>query len=419
MKFLFKIDELIKEVFSSIAQHKMRSFLTGLSICWGIFILIVLLGAGNGFRNGMLSLFSGYASNSIWVTGNEVHDATVGGLQSGEFVRFNDDILKNFKNRFSEIETISPEISLRNMISYKENKLQLEAKGIGEDYMNIKSLEIEKGRFLNKKDYKEMRRVVIIGTRIKDLLFKNEESLGKQICIAGVFFTVVGTLKGGTIFSMMEQNSIYIPDATFFNTFNPEKIYATFGALLSKNTSVETFENRFREYLSEKIGFNKEDRWTLYVNNIQLQVTAFNSLFNGIDIFLWILGVCFLLSGMIGVTNIMLVVVKERTNEIGIRKAIGATPLSIIQLIISESLIITMGFGLIGVMFGYTGMMLYNQIVAALQTGQEAIFEKAFIENRVVLISFTLLILSGLLAGLFPAQKAAKITPVETLNQVV
>ena len=420
MNIFIQIEELLNEVVASISQHKMRTFLTGFSITWGIFILIILLGIGNGFRAGMLNLFSGYASNSIWVTGNQTSEARIGGLQSGEKVRFSDDILRKIKNRFPEVQTVSTEISLGNInqISYKANTIQLETKGIGEDYMKIKSLEIEKGRFLNKKDFKEQRRVVIIGKRVKDLLFENEEPVGKQISIAGVFFQVVGILKEGTIFSMMEQNSIYITDATLLNTFNPDKEYITFGALLCEKSAIEPFENQLRVFLAEQMGFNKEDKRALYVNNIQLQVSAFNALFDGINIFLWILGICFLLSGMIGITNIMLVVVKERTNEIGIRKAIGATPSSIIQLIISESLIITIGFGFIGVLFGYIGIIFYNQIAVTLQSNRQAIFEKAYIENSVVLTAFFLLILSGALAGLFPAQKAAKILPVEILNQV-
>jgi putative ABC transport system permease protein len=295
----------------------------------------------------------------------------------------------------------------------------LDAKGIGIDYMNIKSVEIEDGRFFNAKDYNERRRVVIIGNRVKDLLFENEYSIGKQISIAGVFFQVVGTLKGGTMFSMMEQNSIYMPNVTLFHTFNPEKEYVTFCALLHENTSVETFENQLRSFLAKEMKFNKNDKRALYVNNIQLQIKAFNTLFDGINIFLWILGICFLLSGMIGITNIMLVTVKERTVEIGIRKAIGATPMSIIQLIISEALIITICFGIIGILSGYLGMKLYNWIIIALQTGQQTIFEKAFIENHVVLTAFVLLILTGMLAGIFPAQKAAKIMPVEALNREV
>jgi len=413
--------EILKEIANSIKEHKARSILMGFGIAWGMFILIVLLGAGNGFRSGMLAMFSGYASNSIWVTGQWVTQAKAGGIQSGSRVHFDESIENRLLQRFPQIQSISSEISLEysNPIGYKGYIGYFAVKGINLDYNSIKLLEIEEGRFLNKLDYKELRRVVVIGSRVKETLFKNENPIGKYISISGVFFQVVGTLKTGTIFSMAEQNNIYTPITSLYYTFNLPKEFLTFGALLHDKTAVETFETELRNFLSQEIGFDKNDRNALLVNNIQLQVTAFNSLFNGIDIFLWVLGICFLLSGMIGITNIMLVVVKERTVEIGIRKALGATPESIVWLIVSEALIITVFFGLIGLLLGYVGMGVYNWIVSALQTGQPEIFARASLKGYIVVSAFVLLIVSGVVAGLFPAKKAAQIMPVETLNKAV
>ncbi len=415
------MNEVLQEVYASIKEHKARSILTGFGVAWGMFILIVLLGAGNGFRSGILNMFSGYASNSIWVTGQWVSNTTAGGVQSGSRIKFNEEIITKLKNRFREIKYISLERSSdnANSVGYKGNEGWFDVKGIEKDYMKIKSLEMGTGRFLNDFDYRDKRRVVVIGKRAKETLFEDEEPVGKYVRIAGMFFQVVGTLKEGTLLSMMEQNSIYMPNVTLENTFSLDREFFTFGALLHENTSVETIENEWRDFLSKEIRFDKNDWGALYINNVQLQVKAFNTLFNGIDVFLWVLGVCFLLSGMIGITNIMMVVVKERTSEIGIRKAIGATPGSIVTLILSESLIITIFFGIIGLSLGYMGMRVYNWIVSSLQTGQQVAFEKASIEWYVVLSAFLLLIISGIAAGIFPAQKAAKIMPVETLNKVV
>ncbi|MDR2058004.1 MAG: ABC transporter permease [Dysgonamonadaceae bacterium] len=413
--------EIIKEIIASIQQHKARSILTGFGIAWGMFILIVLLGAGNGFRNGMLIMFSGYASNSIWVTGQQVSQAKAGGVQSGSRVHFNESVADKLQKRFPQIKSISSEISMENAnpVGYKGYTGYFDVKGIDSKYNTVKLLEIEEGRFLNELDYKELRRVAVIGDRVKETLFKNENPVGKHISIAGVFFQVVGVLKAGTLFSMMEQSNIYIPVVSLYHTFNLAKEFPTFGALLHEKTDVETFETELRNFLAQEIGFDKNDRRALFINNIQLQVAAFNSLFNGIDIFLWVLGICFLLSGMIGITNIMLVVVKERTTEIGIRKALGATPESIIFLIVSEALIITVLFGLIGLLSGYMGMGVYNWVVSALQTGQPEIFAQASLKGYIVVSAFMLLIISGVVAGLFPAQKAAKIMPVETLNKAI
>ena len=421
MNYLYELRELLFEVYSSVKQHKVRAILTGFSITWGIFILIVLLGAGNGFRNGMLNMFSGFASNSIWVTGSRVSRATSGGMQTGAQVRFDEDLLYRLNRRFPEIQQIASEVSLTNStpIVYKENTGWFEIKGISRDYLNIKSLEIGKGRFLNEVDYSEQRRSLIISEHVRDILFDKENPVGKYVNIEGVMFIVVGVLKGGTVFSMMEQNSIYTPSTTLLNTFNLERKYSTFGAILHDNTAIETFEGRLRDYLAKEIGFSNDDRSALYIINIQMQVKAFGMLFDGVDKFLWVLGLCFVLSGMIGIMNIMLVVVKERTEEIGIRKALGATPTSIYKLIILEALILTVVFGIIGIILGFTGMGIYNWVVTALQTGDEQIFDKASIDFTIVLISFLLLISVGVIAGLFPAKKAASIMPIETLSKVV
>jgi ABC-type antimicrobial peptide transport system, permease component len=421
MNFFLDLREQLYEVYSSVKQHKMRAVLTGFSITWGIFILILLLGAGNGFRSGMLNMLSGYASNSILVTGSRVSQATNGGLQTGAQVRFDEDLLSRLNRRFPEIQQIASEVSLanNNPIIYKENTGWFQIKGISKDYLNIKSLEIGKGRFLNEVDYREQRRSVIISEHVRDILFDKENPIGKYINIEGVMFFVVGVLKGGTIFSMMEQNSIYAPSTTLLNTFNLERQYATFGAILHDNTAVETFELRLRDYIAKEIGFAKDDRSALYIINTQLQAKAFGMIFDGVDTFLWVLGLCFVLSGMIGIMNIMLVVVKERTEEIGIRKALGATPKSIYKLIILEALILTVTFGIIGMIFGFTGMGFYNWVVTALQSSEEQIFAKASIDFSIVLLSFLLLISAGVLAGVFPAKKAANIMPMETLSKIV
>jgi putative ABC transport system permease protein len=421
VSFISNIPELLEEVYSSIKQHKVRSFLTGFGISWGIFILILLLGAGNGFRAGMLNMFSGYASNSIWVTGNRITKSGKSSMQAGSRVLFDDELLKKLKRRFQEIQYIASEsgLQINNPVIYRDKTGWFDIKGISGNYLRIKSLEVDSGRVFNNLDYEGKRRVVIIGEKVKDILFENENPTGKYINIEGTLFTVVGILKGGTMFSLMEQNSIYSPDITLRNTYNLAYEYSTFGALLHENTNIETFEGRLRNFISETVGIDKEDRGALYINNIQLQVKAFGMLFDGMNIFLWILGLCFLLTGALGIMNIMFVVVNERTEEIGIRKAIGATPASILQLIITEALVITIGFGLTGSLFGFVAMKIYNWIVAALQTGQEQIFSKATIDLSIVIAAFVLLILSGLIAGILPARRASKIMPIETLSKVV
>jgi putative ABC transport system permease protein len=410
--------EILKEVLLSILQHRLRSFLTGISITWGMFILIILLGAGNGFRSGILNIFSGYASNSLWVTGHIVSESSIEGLQTGTNIYFTKDVIAKMKNRFPQIKLISTEINLTSsdVVNYMGNFGHFQIKGIQKDYMSIKFLEINKGRFFNELDYKKRDQIAIIGKQVKDLLFGDIDCIGKSVEISGVFFQVVGVIEEGTIFSAAEKNNIYIPVESLLDIFNLERKYNTFGVLLDENVSTEYFEEDLRSFLSREIGFNKSDRNALFINNVQLQIKTFNSLFDGFNRFLWILGMCFLLSGMLGVMNIMLVVVKERTKEIGIRKAIGATPNSIIQLIISESLIITCSFGALGLILGYAGLFFYNWAISSLQDGQQVAFEKGYIDLSVAFIALIMLVISGVIAGVFPAKKAAEIMPVETLK---
>lgn len=410
--------EILREVFSSISQHKSRSLLTGFGVAWGIFLLIILLGAGQGFRSGVLKMFSGYASNSFWVTGYWTTKATLNGLQERTRISFNEETLEKLKKKFPQIDLISSEIPINNnyTVAYNQNKGNFEVKGVGSQYLRIKTLKINEGREFNDKDYIDKRRVLIIGAQVVKMLFDSEYPIGKYINISGVFFQVVGIINDGTVLSMMEQNNIYAPDAVIYNSFNPEHKFYTIGMLLKGGTPVELFENDIRMFLSKQVGFNFDDTRALYINNIQLQVQSFKKLFRGLNIILWAIGLCILLTGMIGISNIMLVVVKERTAEIGIRKAIGATPNSILILIVSEAIIITTLFGIIGLLLGYGGLSLYNWIIFSLQNGTQEVFARASIDGFVVYMSLLLLVISGVLAGAFPAKKAAGILPIETLN---
>ena len=413
--------ELLKETYSSIKQHKSRSILTGSGITWGIFILIILLGIGNGFRHGMLNMFKDYASNSMWITGYYVKESKIGGKPIDSKIRFTDEVLHKLKSRIPEITFISPEISMGYSlpVSYKNNTGAYGIKGIGTDYMRIKTLDIDMGRNLNMKDYIEKRRNIIIGEQIKNSLFGEEYPIGKEIDIAGVFFKVVGVLEGGTLYGMLEQNSIYTPDIVLYHTFNVEREYDTFGLLLDSETLTNEYEKKIRSFLAEELRFNENDTRALYIQNVQLQVGAFNVLFDGVNIFLWFIGGCILLCGAIGVTNIMMLATKERTREFGIRKAIGATPRTIIQLVISEAVIITTFFGLIGILLGYVGIETYNWFTSSFGENENRIFEAAFINSNVILVALTLLIICGIVSGIFPAKKAASVRPIEALNQEV
>ena len=411
--------ELIRETFSSVKQHKTRTILTGSGITWGMFILILLLGIGNGFRHGTVSMFEDYASNSIWVTGGTVSEATVGGRALGTAIRFDARVFDILQSKMPEIQFIAPEVTLGGgTVCYGHNAGQFEIKGVGPDYKKVKRLNTNLGRGLNELDFTNRRRNVIIGEQVRNTLFgKDVDPVGESITISGVCFKVVGIIASGTLFGLIEENSVYMSDQAFFHTFGVEMNYATFGLIVENKGVTSDSEDRIREYLSQEIGFSSGDNKALYINNVQMQVDAFNYLFNGLEIFLWFVGGCVLLCGVIGVANIMFLAAKERTKEFGIRKAIGATSESILLLLTAESLFITTIFGVLGMFFGYFGIGLYNEVLSLMPNLSENVFGEASISNDIVFAALALLIMCGVMAGILPARKAASVMPIEALNQ--
>lgn len=407
--------ELLLEIYTSLKQHKTRTILTGFGVAWGIFILIILVAAGRGLQTGVSVVFNSFAQNSVWVFGGTVSQAKQGGLPEGTKIEFDDEILNKIKTRYPEITYISPEARMggSNIASYGRNTGSFDIRGVSGDYAKIKTLEIDTGRAMNPLDMSQQRRAVVIGSRVRKSLFGNETAVGKFILISGMYFKVVGVLKEGTLLSNQDQNAIFMPITTMRSCFNTGRKYTTFAFLLNGDMNIDPV---LRSYISRLFNFNEFDMNAVYIADIKKQVKAFNSLFSGLNIFLWVIGLCLLLTGMIGIGNIMLVVVKERTTEIGIRKAVGATPKDILMLIITESLLISTVFGIIGMLFGLGGVNVYNWIVGSFSKGNNSVFAHANIDFSVVLTALFLLILSGTLAGVFPAKKAASILPVKALN---
>jgi putative ABC transport system permease protein len=409
----------LQEAFSSIKQSKTRSILAGFGVAWGIFILIILLGTGSGFQQGILKLFSSFAKNSIWIYGGQVSESNLNKTIEGKQILFDINDIELIKDRFKTIESISPEVIYNGnpLTSYQQNVTYPQIKGVMSDYFNVKIINTEDGRLLNALDNKEYRRVTVIGRQVADALFPTEKPLGKSINIAGTYFTVVGIIEKGSIFTQNEQNLIYIPYHTFLDCFNQGRDFNTIIFTLSKKTNATDFEAKIKSFLGRAKGFDVNDKKAIYILNFENQIKAFDKLFTGIDIFLWFIGLCLLLSGIVGISNIMFVIVKERTSEIGIRKAIGATPSSIIGLVITESIVITSMAGSVGLVLGIMFIKLINWIIDSFYDKKDFLFTNAKIDFPVIIFSLFVLILSGVLAGFLPAKKAADITPVEAIRQ--
>lgn len=417
-KILAALMEMFYEIYASLKQHKTRTILTGFGVAWGIFILIVLVGAGRGLQQGVMKNFQAFSQNSMMIYGGQVSKATPYGLQAGSRVEFDLPLITRLRQQYPQIIRISPEAGLggNNTVTYKSTTAIFEIRGVWDDYMQIKILETDTGRLLNAIDSRNRRRVALIGSQVENNLFGDNPALGEYIDIGGVFFQVVGVLEQGSALSGMDQNAIIIPYTTMRACFNTGEKFTSIAMLFQPDYNTQSIDNQLREFLSRQLKFDKNDMQAVYLWNINTMVTSVNKLFSGITVFLWVLGLCLLLTGMIGISNIMLVVVKERTSEIGIRKAVGASPGSIMRLIVSESLIVTTIFGIVGMMLGFGGISLFNWIVSSISQSGDSILAHANIDVSVVIFALILLIISGTVAGAFPARKAAAILPVKTLN---
>lgn len=409
--------EVFQEIFNSIKQNITRSILAGFGVAWGIFILIILLGAGQGFQNGIMKLFSVFAQKSIWIYGGQT-SLVYCNENEGKAILFDKAYLDNVKKRYEVIEAISPEVNYNGylQVTSQQKAGSFQLKGVWCDYFKIKLLKPEFGRLLNRIDNKEIRRVAVIGQQVAKTLFPNESALNKYINVSGNYFKIIGILESGSIFSMQEINNIYIPYECFIDCFNQGKQFNVFGFILKKDVNPTNFETTIRSYLAHQSGFDVKDNSAMYILNFENQIKGFEKLFAGIKIFLWFIGLCLLLSGMVGISNIMFVIVKERTYEIGIRKAIGATPKSILWLLLLESILITSTAGIIGLVLGGGCIFFINYLIKVFMTSKDSIMSNATIDIPVIITALFILILSGTIAGFLPAKKASDIMPVDAIR---
>ena len=414
-----------QEIFSTLKQNKLRTTLTGLSVSWGIFILIVLLGAGNGLRNGVMENFQERAVNRVVLrTGTTAMPFR--GLKSGRSLQFADKELDVIKNDVSESRLITPQSNNNQTISKGQEFGSYQVRGVMPDYSGIEKLEIkaENGRFVNNLDIKNNNKVIVIDKKIQETLFKDKSAIGEYIKVDQLMFKVVGvnTKKQGW------GNPIaYIPFSTYQRIYNPSKKFGriTFTVEgLNTKAENETFNEELRKDVAQSLSFDANDTQALNLYNSQEDYIETQKIFSGITLFVGIIGIFTLIAGIVGVSNIMLVSVKERTREIGIRKAIGASPMSILKTIVLESILITAIFGYIGMIAGIGLTELINFIMeqsAATQVASEgpqmSIFKDPTVNLGYVLIATAILIVAGVVAGYLPAYKAVKVKPIEAMRK--
>jgi len=409
-----------QEVFHVLEKNKLRTFLTAFGVFWGIFMLIVLLGSGNGLRNGVTSDFGDHATNSMfmWTQRTSIPYA---GFQRGRNFNFHNDDVAYIKSNVPEVAILSPRAQMgghrgSNNVVRGLKTAAFNVYGDYPEYNQIEPVKIVKGRFLNQRDLEEKRKVCVIGMEVLNSLFmEGEEPIGDYVKINGVAFKVVGLYKSTQGGDQAEESekSVFIPLTTFQRAFNWGDIIGWLSITSVDNVPVSVVQEKVLTLMKQKYKVHPDDPRAFGYFNLEEEYLKMNGLFSGISALSWFVGVLTLLAGVIGVSNIMLIIVKERTQEIGVRRALGATPWNIKLQIIIESVFLTSIAGAVGVLAGTWVLVLVDTLLGDVDSGS---FKHPEINFYTVMIALSVLIISGAIAGLIPAQRAVKIRPIEALR---
>ncbi|WP_222983217.1 ABC transporter permease [Flagellimonas meishanensis] len=405
-----------QEIFDTIRKNKLRTFLTGLSVASGIFILVILLGFGQGMQNGVEHEFKEDATTSIWawpgVTSKEFK-----GLNPGRRIQFINENFETASSMFNDvIEYESPRIFVRDVnVNYGKEALVYSIQGVSSDFQFIEGPVMREGRFINYQDEVSIGKVAIIGNKIKKDVFTDVDSpLGEFIDISGIPFKIVG------VFGEMrdrEEERIYIPITTAQRVFNGGNRINNMSFTLPPVENFDEavaqavdFKKNLRTYLQQAHTVAPDDNGAMEVWSAMEEAKRYYGLTGNIKIFFWFVGICTIIAGVVGVSNIMLIVVRERTREIGIRKALGAKPWSIVGMILQESIFVT-------AISGFTGLIFSMGLLEIVGPNVEVDYVvNPSVSFNVAFSTVLVLILAGTLAGFVPAWRAAKVQVVESLK---
>ncbi|MEM9934194.1 MAG: ABC transporter permease [Bacteroidota bacterium] len=416
---MFDIDKW-HEIFSSLAKNPLRTTLTALGVFWGIFMLVIILGAGNGLYNGAERGFDGRAKNSLFLWSQRTSKPYMG-LPAGRYFRMNNGDFEALKSQINEADVIAPRNQFGGFgrvttVSRGSESGSYDVLGDYPEIAKVEAFVMEEGRFINPFDMADKRKVAVIGLRIKELFFrKGEEVIGQNLNINGVYFKVVGVFRTKEPGERGIRNTarIHVPFTTFQQAFNYGDNIGWFTMTAKAGKKSSLVAEKAIDILKIRHKIHPLDQRAFGQFNLEEDYEKLQSLFKGIFGISWFVGVMTLIAGVIGVSNIMLVIVKERTREIGVRRALGAKPWDVMSQIIIESIFLTSVAGFLGMV---CGILILDLISILIPPGDDSMFADPFVKLNTALISLGIMIISGAMAGIIPARKAVSISPVDALR---
>jgi putative ABC transport system permease protein len=414
---MFDLDKW-QEVYHSLRKHKVRTALTAFGVFWGIFMLVVLMGAGNGLRNGVTQDFD-IAKNAVFVWSNQT-TLPYQGLQPGREIHFKNSDINAIRSTVKEIDVIAPRNFLQGdfRVIYNDKSVSFQVYGDYPSFQSVKPMIITSGRFVNQRDIDERRKIAVIGKQVQQRLFETDENpIGSYIKIKGIHFKVVGTFDSPlrTDDAIQDIQTIYIPNTTMQRAFNQGESLGWLSFIPKEGVPAAVVEEKVKQLLGNRHKIHPQDRSALGSFNVEKEYKEVQGLFAGIKAVSWLVSIMTIIAGVVGVGNIMLIIVKERTKEFGVRKSVGAPPWSIISMIMLESLVLTGLAGYLGLISGVSFVELINYALVEFDA-QSKFFTNPEIDFKVSMTALLVLVVAGTLAGVIPAIKAAQTNPVIALR---
>ncbi|GAB6123607.1 ABC transporter permease [Dysgonomonas termitidis] len=416
---MFDLDNW-QEIWITIKRNKLRSFLTGFGVFWGLFMLILLIGLGGSLQGGIYKNFEAFASNSCFFWTQRTSEPYDGFRKGRQWTMKTKDV-QAIKDKAKSVEYVSPVLFIgggdKNVVNGNKSG-SYGVRGIYTEHFKIEGQHVLQGRLFNEIDVDKSRKVCIIGREVYETLFaKSEDPIGKYIRVNGIYFQVIGVIRpkskisiGGDV-----ESSVFLPFSTTQRAFNQGQDIYFMACTAKPGYPASVVEQEVKSILKAAHSISPSDEKAIGSFNIEKEFQIFNNLFSGIDILIWFVGIGALMSGIIGISNIMLVTVRERTREIGVRRAIGAKPLSVMLQIMSESFVLTAIAGFSGFFFGVLILSMISQGMSSM-ANEDMIFLPPLVSFGTAMAAMGILIASGIFAGLMPAMRALSVKAIDAIR---